>query len=312
MDIENIKVPKIGWKKFTFYGGLAMVALAVYSGLYTVEEGNIGVVKRFGEANRQSTPGLHVRIPIVEEVKHIEIRERKNEEIMIAGTEEQMQLTGTKASVNWKVRPEATMDLYRQFGTISQFEVRKLDPLFLTAVKTGLGKYKVAVLVAERDAVADTITNILKDEIFKQDLPVEITGLVNIEDFGFPKSYEDSIQTKLTAKELDLAESFNLSKQAKISQRTTKQAEADRDATKARADGNKYRIEQESIAKAAAIKREGEATAEAIAAQTESMAGNPLFVEYTRWKNWNGALPKVQMGESPSMIVDLNKLSNTK
>jgi len=54
-------------KKRIIYGVLLFISLiTLFSTLYTVQEGHVGIVKRFGEAIVQTDPGLHLKIPFVE------------------------------------------------------------------------------------------------------------------------------------------------------------------------------------------------------------------------------------------------------
>lgn len=41
---------------------------------YTIEEGHIGIVKRFSEAKSQVGPGLHFKVPFIDSVEEIEVR----------------------------------------------------------------------------------------------------------------------------------------------------------------------------------------------------------------------------------------------
>ena len=65
------------------------MAIIGYSSMYQVEEGNVGIIKRFGEATDQVDPGLHTKIPFVDTVEILEIRTRKNVEKLNASTFEQ-------------------------------------------------------------------------------------------------------------------------------------------------------------------------------------------------------------------------------
>jgi regulator of protease activity HflC (stomatin/prohibitin superfamily) len=59
----------------------AVVSLILLMGsIYTVNEGHIGIVKRFSEAKEQVNPGLHFKVPFIDSVEEIEVRTRKNEE----------------------------------------------------------------------------------------------------------------------------------------------------------------------------------------------------------------------------------------
>jgi regulator of protease activity HflC (stomatin/prohibitin superfamily) len=81
-----------------------LLLLVVFSqAMYTVDEGHVGIIKRFGEATEQVSPGLHVKIPFVDRIEVLEIRTRKNVEKLNASTHEQMPVTA-EVSINWTVR----------------------------------------------------------------------------------------------------------------------------------------------------------------------------------------------------------------
>ena len=85
------------------------------SSCYTVEEGHVGIVKRFSEAKEQTSPGLHAKVPFVDTVQEIEIRTRKNVEQMPSSSKEQMPLTA-EVSLNWTVHRDSALDLYKKYG----------------------------------------------------------------------------------------------------------------------------------------------------------------------------------------------------
>ena len=128
MNLEKLNIPSK-----TIITVLVGIIL-VFSSIYTVNEGHIGIVKRFSEAKEQVNPGLHFKIPLIDSVEEIEVRTRKNEEKMASSTKEQMPVT-VSVSVNWTVDKAAALELFRQYGGLSQFENRILDPRFRSATK---------------------------------------------------------------------------------------------------------------------------------------------------------------------------------
>ena len=80
-------------------------------------------------------------------------------------------------------------------------------------------------------------------------------------------------------------------------------AEAQRDAAKARADGEAYRIVQEAQANASAIRLEGEAKADAIEAQARALGSNPIIVQYQQATQWNGQMPTMVVGSETGMLL---------
>ena len=63
-----------------------LVLLLAWLTIYTIEEGHVGIVKRFGKAISQVDPGIHLKIPFVDSIEHMEVRQRKNVEELAAAT----------------------------------------------------------------------------------------------------------------------------------------------------------------------------------------------------------------------------------
>ncbi|MHA2022919.1 MAG: prohibitin family protein [Candidatus Thorarchaeota archaeon] len=285
--------------KYAVYGVISFIIfLFASAAVYTVDEGHIGVVKRFGKATEQSDPGIHMKIPIIDKVVEIEVRTRKNVETMAAATAEQMPVKAT-TSVNWTVTRSAAIDLYKQYGGLDQFEQRILDPRLRSASKAGLAQFKAEKIIQDRNMAIARIEELLKDAT--KGLPIEL-GDVQIENIELPIKYIQSIETKQTELNLAAAEEHKLARQQLEAQREVNTANARRDATKAKADGEAYKIRTEAEATAYSISAQGQAEAEAILAKAKAIASNATLVDYTRAQRWNGQMPTTMMGEGQQIL----------
>lgn len=278
----------------------------VSSVFYTVEEGNVGILKRFGQAIEQVGPGLHVKVPIMHNVEIIEVRTRKNEESLPASSKEQMPLT-VHVSLNWTVQRETAMQLYSNYGGLTQFENRIIDPKLRSASKDAMAKYTAEELVVNRSAAIGDIENSLLQ--LMHDYPVKIDS-IQIENIELPAKYLQSIEAKQTAKNLAAAEKHKLEQQRLQSQQMVNTAESQRDANKAEADGLAYKIKTEAMAEAEAIRLKGLAEAEAITQKAKAIANSDTLVDYERALRWNGQLPSTVMGEGQSILWSMESKSN--
>ncbi len=280
--------------------GLAAAA-TLYSSLYTVEEGHVGVIKRFGEAKEQVNPGLHFKIPFADKVEAIEVRTRKNMEQLPAATHEQMPVTA-EVSVNWTVNRDDALTLYRAYGGLPQFEQRILDPKLRSAAKDALSHYKAEQLIQNRAAVINEIETLLVAEM--GDYPVKLDS-VQIENIVLPPRYIESIQIKQTEKNLAQAEQHKLERQRLEAQRAVNTAQAERDANKARADGQAYAIRAEAQAQAEAIRLKGDAEAQAMEAKADALKANASLVDYVKAQQWNGQMPQTMLSDGTNLFWTL-------
>ena len=278
-------------------------AVTIFKSMYTIDEGHVGIVKRFGEATEQVNPGLHMKIPFVDTIEVLEIRTRKNLERLNASTHEQMPVTA-EVSINWTVRRARAFELFKSYGGLSQFESRILDPKLRSAAKDALARYKAEEIVQNRSAVISQIEELLLEEM--KEYPVKLDS-AQLENLGLPKKYIQSIETKQTEKNLAAAEKHRLDRQQLEAQREVNTANAKRDAAKATADGKAYSIKTEAIAEAEAIKLKGLAEAQAIQKKAEALKQSNLLVEYVRAQQWDGKMPQTMMGEGQNILWNMSK-----
>lgn len=286
MNLNDINIPI----KTILLGGAILLCGA--SSVYTVNEGHIGIVKRFSEAKSQVNPGLHFKVPFIDSVEEIEVRTRKNEEKMASSTKEQMPVT-IVVSVNWTVDKSAALDLFKQYGGLSQFESRILDPRFRSSTKDAIPQYTAEQLIQDRASAITAIEKRFTEEMV--DFPVTVDN-IQIENIILPKKYLSSIETKQTEKNLAAAETHKLARQNLLAQQDVNTA-------KARADG----INLVAIAEAESIRIKGLAEAEAITAKAKALGNNPLIIKLTEAQNWNGQLPTTMLGEGGVPILDFRQ-----
>jgi regulator of protease activity HflC (stomatin/prohibitin superfamily) len=258
--------------------------------IYTVNEGHIGIVKRFSEAKEQVNPGLHFKVPFIDSVEEIEVRTRKNEEKMASSTKEQMPVT-VSVSVNWTVDKTAALELFRQYGGLTQFESRILDPRFRSATKDVIPQFDAEKLIQDRASAIQAIEANLIEEM--KDFPVTVDN-IQIENIQLPAKYLTSIETKQTEKNLAAAEEHKLARQ-------NLEAQRDVNTAKAKADG----IKLVAVAEAESIRIKGLAEAEAITAKAKALGDNPLIVKLTEAQNWDGKLPTTILGGQNMPILDM-------
>ncbi len=280
--------PQFSLSRVPFVGALSgvggiivLLALAtLWMGIYRIDAGHVGIVKRFGNVIDVVDPGLHVKIPYADTVEEMEVRERAFEMKLEAASQDPLEIPVT-VTVNWLVKRSEVQDLYIQFGSLEQFEARIIRPRLNDAVKGVTSRYTVNDLLRKRSEYRD-----LSQTEFKARMPddIEVTGF-SIVNIGFPPEYTTAIRAKQVAREQAETEKFVLERQRLTSTQVTQSAEAQRDADKARADGKAYEI-----------KVQGQAQAEAIRIMGEALAKHPLVVEYKKVERWGGTFPTTFMG----------------
>jgi regulator of protease activity HflC (stomatin/prohibitin superfamily) len=260
---------------------VAFFALSIlWMGVYRIDAGHVGIVKRFGNVISVVDPGLHVKIPYADTVEEMEVRERAFTKTLSAASQDPLELP-IEVTVNWVVKRNKVQELYIQFGSLAQFETRIIQPRLNDAVKGMTSAYTVNDLLRKRTEYRDR-----SQQAFAARMPddIDITGF-SVVNIGFPPEYTKAIRDKQVAREQAETERFVLERQKLTTTQVTQTAFAQRDADKARADGRAYEI-----------KVQGEAQAEAVRALGQALASTPLVVEYRKIEKWSGTFPSTFMG----------------
>ena len=283
--------------------GALVVLGAIGGSFYTVPEGHVGIVTSFGKAVKQVEPGLHMKVPYIQGVVEVETREKRNTETFNASTRDELPIA-TTVSVNWIVDGEndGALQMYRQYGSLDQFEDRVIDPLLSQAVKAAVSRFSASELIQDRSKAAAEIAQEL--QLVMNRVPANVKS-PQIENVKLPQSYLEAVQRKEEARQETNAERERLARQKLEAQRDVQTAEAAAQAERARADAKAYVTETESVAEAEAIKRLGDAQAAALMAAGKALKDNPLVVQLEQMKRWDGTLPRMQMGGQPSFLMQL-------
>ncbi|MXX89812.1 MAG: prohibitin family protein [Boseongicola sp. SB0677_bin_26] len=269
--------------------GLFVLFLLLGS-VYTVEEGHVGIVKRWSKAVDQVGPGLHVKIPIADSIERIEVRQRKNVEDLAAATKNQLPTTAT-VSINWTVNRNSAMDLFIHYGGLDQFETRILDPKLRSAAKAAIARFQADELIRNRQAAVAAIMEGMALEL--EGFPVTVNS-PQIENLSLPNAYLQAVEEKEKAREDAEKEKHKLDQQRLIAQQAVNSAEANAEAKRLEADAEAYRVLTEA-----------QAEADAIRLINEQLGRSPLYVDLVRAKRWDGVLPQTVLGEGVGAFLSL-------
>jgi len=280
--------------------------IVVSSTIYTVSEGYVGIVKRFGKAISQVDPGIHVKIPFVDAITNIEVRQRKTVEDLQAATEDQLPIAAA-VSINWTVLRSATIDMFRQYGTLEQFENRILNPKLRSAAKAALSRFPANKLIQERQAVVAEIMETMTAELAAFPITVNSPQLENIE---LPARYVEAVEAKETAREDAEREKHVLEQQRLRALQQVNTAEANAESRKLEADATAYQVRVQAEAEAFRVSTEARAEAEAIELITQQLTKSPDYIRLVTAKNWNGELPATMLGSNTMPLLQLDGRGN--
>lgn len=283
-------------------GGIATVAIGVMalSSAYIVNEGNVGVITRMGQAQYQEGPtGLQFKTPFIEGVREFDVRERAFTLTMDAATFDQLPTT-MEVSVNWQPNSDAIMDIFVKYGGPEQFAANTVAPRLRQALKSTVGRFSGADLTRKREEVAAAMLADTQKALVAY--PATFSS-VQLENFSLPQRYMEAVLVKQEQAEATERERLRLEQQNLQAQQAVNTARAEKEATIARAEGQAFATKAQAEADAEAVRLLAEAEAEGIEQKANAIAANPLVIEFERAQRWNGAMPTTIMGEMDSDIL---------
>lgn len=259
---------KKGIKALTVVAVIVVVAIILaFTSFYTVKEGSVAIVERFGKVVGVKEPGLHFKLPFADKKTTIVTREQT---IKFGGDEEfapirvstkDMQSIGVDLTVsNITTDP---MKVYKSFVGRQLYSM--LLPRIKDSVQTNISKYTIEEFVSKRATLADDIFNDIKKKTEKYGIVITNVSITN---HRFSEVYRNAVEEKKAAEQA--VETEKALQKKKI-------------------------VEQESKIKLAELKvKERELEAKANKVETESITPELL----NKWflEKWDGKMPAVTGG----------------
>lgn len=219
-----------------------------------VTAGERAVVYRLGAINRVLPEGLHFVIPVVESVTTVDVKTQK-EQVEASAASKDLQLVQASIALNYNINPENAGDLLRSIG--ADYKQRVIDPAIQESVKAVSAQYTAEELITKRAEVKDQIKSSLSQRLSSDFIYVSDVSITN---FDFSESFNQAIESKVTAEQ---------------------------DALKAK--NQLERIKYEAEQKITTAKAEAEAIK--IQAQAITQQGGKDYVQLKAIEKWNGILP---------------------
>ncbi len=173
--------------------------------LRTVEAGQVGVVTRFGEVNREVNSGLAIKLPWpIEKLHKMDTRIQKQQEEATAATADLQDVRATLA-LNYALRRSAALDVFKIIGT--EYNDRVVVPAVQESFKAATAQYTANDLLTRRAEVKNKALGDIKQRL--EPYGVDIKDL-NIVDFSFSEDFSRAIEQKQVAAQEAERAKFNL------------------------------------------------------------------------------------------------------
>jgi regulator of protease activity HflC (stomatin/prohibitin superfamily) len=271
---------------------LGLIALAVVSittgSFYSVGAGERVVVLRVGAVQRVSGPGLHFKIPWIEDIRRISTRvavlewsKARNNAMESYSRDQQPATLEVKIALRVPPDDKSVTELYTTYRDLDGFEQTIVVPRALEGIKTVFGQFNAVIVIQERAQFNKGVEAELRRLITG---PVQIEG-VQVQDISFSQAYEQSVEQRMQAQvEVERVQQ----------NKAREQLQADIKVIQATAD-------------AQSVKLKGDAEASAIRARGDALKDTPQLVALTAAEKWNGVLPSTMVPGGAVPFITLPK-----
>ena len=214
-------------KAISKYAAVIVVAVAVLAlaagGFYSIDTGERGVVLRFGKLTGVAGEGLHVKIPFVDEVKKMSIRDH-NLTLRAEVSSSDIQTIAVEVGLVYSLDPQQVGRVFQTYG--QDIERTLLRPTLSEKVNAVIAEYPIEAFVEKRAEISDRINTTFADQVAGSGILVK-SLLITSHDFSdeFNKAIEDkkiaeqgALTAKFTLERMKLEAEAQKVKQASLSE----------------------------------------------------------------------------------------------
>lgn len=210
--MQTVKVPNLNAPRIHMSKRIVIALLVLGVGLLfavmclrSVDAGQVGVITRFGEVDREAQSGLAVKLPWpLESIHYMDTRIQKQQEVSTAATADLQDVSATLA-VNYALNRSEATRVYKEIG--QEYRDRVVVPAVQESFKAATAQYTAAELLTKRPEVKQKSLEIIKRRIEPYGIRVDDVSIVN---FSFGADFTKSIEAKQVAAQEAERARFNL------------------------------------------------------------------------------------------------------
>lgn len=286
---------------------LIVTLIGIFGSWYIIDSGEKGVIRRFGETIKVAEPGLGFKIPIVDSVIVIPVREQtitfgsRNTSGELASTlsayTRDQQSVSLMTSITFTITDP--IRVYNTYRTVENMNTQTLGPRIREQVERTFGQYSVIDSINKRGELSQNLADNVKEALRNQ--PIEIRNFSLVE-LKYSDAYEQGVEKSMQEE---------INRQTALREKETETIRAETNRIKQQGISDAYLIDQK--AKADAVRMQGQAEADAIKAKSDALEKQGTgLIQLTLAEKWQGQLPQTMIPNSALPMLDINKLTDSK
>lgn len=169
------------------------ILLGIFTSMYTIKTGEVGIITRLGKVVRVSKAGMNFKLSFLEKVNKIETRDTLIEEKFSVSSRD-MQTVLTNIALQYRIVD--SLEIFSKFK--NEYEFRLVKPRLAEIVQSVTSDYTIEELVDKRQQVSQNMYENLKKDL--KQFGIEVVK-VSIKDHDFSDSFETAIEEKKAAEQ---------------------------------------------------------------------------------------------------------------
>lgn len=278
-----------------------IVIVTVFNCFKIIPTGYTGVRTTFKQVdNVVLQNGLNFKIPYIQKIAMVnnKMQDTTFSNQIWSETSERTALYYSNVTVSYQINPEKSAWIY---ANVSSYKDSLISESIVASAIKSSSKTLNSTEATNRSLIEPLVQEFLQESLNSKygDNTVIIHKVV-IGDTDFEESYNQAIADKQK-------QQIAYEQQQIENKKAVEKAEADAEVAEITANAEKQKTEIAAEGKANAIKIEAEAQAEANKMINDSVTAN--VIAYMQVDKWDGAKPKVMLGDDSQVIVDAGNLS---
>ena len=243
---------------------------------YTVDTGEVAVVKFLGQANNVRSAGTYFDLWITNTIQKYDVK-TQTISINTSTYSSDAQTMDIQMTVQYKIMPDKAIKIAEQYGSLEALQNR-IESVAIEKTKATLSSYKAMNIIADRASMSPLVEEAIKkaiDEKFYVDIQTVV--MTNID---FSDAFEKAVEDKMIAEQQQLKANY---------ENETKVA-------KAKADAEAKIVAAEAEAKSNDLLE-------------KSLTDKILYQMYI--EKWDGRLPSTIAGDSANILIPVTDPSSS-
>ena len=175
---------------------VSLMIVLLLPSIRIIEEGTIGVARRFGQATDILNPGIHFRLWLTDDVVHLDGRVQSLDIGFAAHTNDAQPINGG-VTVHYQVIVADAMNVVAEFGNMENL-YNRLSPIFLAEAQIVLATKSAMELVENRAILASEIRQRLTDIAGQYRI---VIANVILESLLFSPAFDQAVEDRMIAEQ---------------------------------------------------------------------------------------------------------------